>query len=321
MVITKVNDRGSVTLLVTDPATPAAAFAPYFDLLAGQLNKSFLVGDSPWLPFRLAPKEARLAIHSLLIAFLPEDPSDLFPCLAESILNSKNIRILAARYLNPNTQSREGKSGTSVIVSVHPGDVPAMGSSIRLFSRSPTIERAFPQTGTRSVRTAEAMVTSPPGVPRLTPSAPFAPSTTPEPHTIAPIPPALEVATLRLLLAVALPHRPAVLAVAKATPPDIRIARAAPRHPLSGVQPLPPRLIPRPQPQMRWTQPPTSWSSRPPPSPIRCLQSAFEMATPRARRTTAIQAPVGPIQDSQSLIPAEPVSPSPMSRTPSGLAR
>ena len=100
-VSTKVNDRGSVILLVTDPGTPTAAFAPYFDALSCQLNKSFPVEDTPWLPFRQAPNEAQLAIHSLPLAFLPEDPEELFPCLAESILNSKNIRILAARYLNP----------------------------------------------------------------------------------------------------------------------------------------------------------------------------------------------------------------------------
>ena len=40
-VTTKVNDWGSVTLLVTNPATPAAAFAPYFDASSNQLNKSF----------------------------------------------------------------------------------------------------------------------------------------------------------------------------------------------------------------------------------------------------------------------------------------
>jgi len=142
-VTTKVNDRGSVTLLVTDPATPAAALAPYSGALSAQLNKSFPVGESPWLPFRLAPNEAQLAIHSLPIAFLPEDPNELFPCLAESILNSKNIRILAARFLNPDARSRENKTAASVIVSVHPGDVPVMGSSIRLFSRSRTVERAY----------------------------------------------------------------------------------------------------------------------------------------------------------------------------------
>jgi len=82
-VTTKVNDCGSVTLLVTDPATPAAAFAPYFDALSNQLNKSFPVGESPWLPFRLDPNEAQLAILSFPIVFLPENPEELFPCIAE----------------------------------------------------------------------------------------------------------------------------------------------------------------------------------------------------------------------------------------------
>jgi len=90
------------------------------------------------------PNEAQLANHSLPIAFLPEDKNELFPHLAESILNSKNIRILTARYLNLSAQSREGKLATSVIVSVHPGDVPTMGSSIGLFSRSRTVEHAYP---------------------------------------------------------------------------------------------------------------------------------------------------------------------------------
>jgi len=95
------------------------------------------------LPFRLALNQAQLAIHSLPLVFLPEDLEELFPCLAESILNSKYIRILAARYLNPDTRSREGKTATSIIVSIHPGEVLTMGSSIRLFSRSRTIERAY----------------------------------------------------------------------------------------------------------------------------------------------------------------------------------
>ena len=36
-----------------------------------------------------------------------------------------------------------GKTATSVIVSVYPGDIPTMGTSIRLFSRSHTVERAY----------------------------------------------------------------------------------------------------------------------------------------------------------------------------------
>jgi len=56
-------------------------------------------------------------------------------------------------------------------------------------------------------------------------------------------------------------------------------------------------------------------------SPTRSLQSAFEMATPRARSTTILPAPLGPSQGHRPLPPAEPVSPAPMSRNPSGLAR
>jgi len=59
----------------------------------------------------------------------------------------------------------------------------------------------------------------------------------------------------------------------------------------------------------------------PPASPTRSLQSAFEMATPRARSSTILPAPVGLSQGSRLLPPVEPASPSPMSRTPSGLAR
>jgi len=95
------------------------------------------------MPFRLAPNETQLAIHSLPIAFLPEDLNELFPCLAESILNSKDVGILSARFLNPDARSRECKTAPSVVVSFYPGDVQTMGSSIGLFSRSQTIERAY----------------------------------------------------------------------------------------------------------------------------------------------------------------------------------
>jgi len=260
---TRNNDRGSVTLLITNQATPAAAFAPYFDAFLSQLNKTFPVGDSAWLPFRLAPNEVQLAIHSLPIAVIQEDPNKVFPCLAESILNSKDIRILAARYLNLKAESREGKTATSVIVSVHPGDVPTMGSSIRHFSRSPTIERAYSSNRYMQCKTAGDTVMSPLDAHPLNPSAPSAPSTTLEPRTDVPTPPALEVATLRLLLAVALPHHPAASTAAKVTLPFIRIAKAARHRPLSGIPPLPPRSFLCPPLVTKWTGPPTTTTSRP----------------------------------------------------------
>ena len=318
---TKVNDRGSVTLLVTDPATPAPAFAPYFDALSSQLNKSFQVGDSPWLPFRLAPNEAQLAIHSLPIAFLPEDPNDLFPCLAESILNSKDIRILAARYLNPDARSREGKSATSVIVSVHPGDVPATGSSIRLFSRSRTVERAYSSNRFTQCKNCWGFGHVAPRCPSVDPVCPICSLN----HTRAmhrcPNPTCPGSGNIK-----------AVPGCCSASPP--RCANCGGTHTAThgDCDSRPPRpTLRRSTSAETVVLPPPAGDAMdmatdeddlsPPASPTRSLQSAFEMATPRARSSTILPAPVGPTQGIRSLPPAEPASPSPMSRTPLGQAR
>ena len=130
----KVNSRGALTVVVSDVETPAAAYAPFFDAITSRLNQSFPVGESPWLPFRLAPNEAQVAIHSLPISYLPSEPDDLFDALATSVRNARGVSILSARFLNPNPSSRQGKLATSVAISVRPQDVPTMGSSIRLFS-------------------------------------------------------------------------------------------------------------------------------------------------------------------------------------------
>jgi len=100
-----VNDRGSVTLIVVDTSVPAASYAPYFEALTTKLNQSFPVGPNPWLPFRLAPTSVQLAIHSLPVDYMPLQDEDLFNYLSDSILNSKDVTISAARFLNPNRQS------------------------------------------------------------------------------------------------------------------------------------------------------------------------------------------------------------------------
>jgi len=320
-VTTKVNDRGSVTLLVTYPATPAAAFAPDFDALFSQLNKSFPVGESSWLPFRLAPNEVQLAIHSLPIAFLPENPEELFPCLAEFILNSKNIRILAARYLNPNAESREGKSATSVLVSVHPGDAPAMGSSIRLFSRSRTIERAYSSNRYTQCKNCWGFGHVAPRCPAAGPVCPICSlSHTPAMHR-CPNPTCPGSGNLK-----------ATPGCCSSSPPRCTNCRGphTATHRDCDSRPSPPPLR-RSTPAETVVLPPPAGDEMdtatdendlsPPASPTRSLQSAFEMPTPRARSTTILPAPVGPNQGNRPLPPAEPVSPSPMSRNPSGLAR
>ena len=124
-----------------------------------------------------------------------------------------------------------------------------------------------PPIGTHSVRTAGASATSPPDAPPLTRFATFAPSTTPVLPTDAPTPHALEMATLRLLLAVVLPH---YRAAPTAVGPTLRltgIMKTADHRPLSGVPPIPERSFLRRPLVTRWTRPPTTSSSRPPLDP------------------------------------------------------
>jgi len=143
-----------------------------------------------------------------------------------------------------------------------------------------------PLIDTRSARTAGSTDTSLPDAPRLILSAPSAPSTTPVPCTGAPTLRALEEATLRLLLAVVLPHHPDA-PTAKA--PILRltgIVTPARLRPLSGVPPLPKRLFSRHQPVTRWTRPPTKTTSRPPlhPPALSRQRSRWLLQEPEAQR-------------------------------------
>jgi len=314
---------GSVTLLVTDPATPAGASAPYVNALSGQLNKSFPVGVTAWLPFPLAPNESQRAIHSLPIAFLPEVPNELFPCFAESILHSKNIRILAARYLNPNPLSREDKSATSVMVSVHPGDVQTMGSTIRLFSRSRTFVRAYSSNRYTQCKNCWGYG----HVARRSPA----------PNHVCPI------CSLNLTRAIHRCPNPTCSGggnlkptpgCCSSSPSESRCVNFGENHTAThrdcGSRPGPPTFgrsttaveVPHPPRTGDEMDPAANDDiASPPPSPTCSLQSALEMATPRARRSTILPTSVRPTQGSGLLPSLEPQSPSPMSRTPSVLAR
>jgi len=138
-----VNDRRSVTLIVVDTSVPAASYPPYFEALRTKLNQSFPVGPNPWLPFRLTPISVQLAIHSLPVDYMPLQDEDLFNYLSDSILNSKDVTISAALFLNPNRESRMEKRAYSVVVNVEPDSVQTMLPSIYLFGNSRTVEKAY----------------------------------------------------------------------------------------------------------------------------------------------------------------------------------
>jgi len=60
-----VNPWGSNCLTVTEKATPAASYAPYFVSLTRALNQAFPVGDNPWCTLVLAPTAVQVAIDSV----------------------------------------------------------------------------------------------------------------------------------------------------------------------------------------------------------------------------------------------------------------
>jgi len=138
-----VNPRGSVSLTVTDKATPAASYAPYFDSLTRSLNQSFPVGENAWCTLVLAPTAVQLAIHGLPLRFLPQNEEELFPYIRQAILNNKATPILSARYLNPDGDSRATKQATSVVITVDPHNVSALTSGVVILSQKRKVELAF----------------------------------------------------------------------------------------------------------------------------------------------------------------------------------
>jgi len=138
-----VNPRGSVSLTITDKATPAASYAPYFDSLTRALNQSFPVGENPWCTLVLALIAIQLAIHGLPQHSLPQDEEELFPYIRQAILNDKATQVLSARYLNPSRDSRATKQATWVVITVDPQKVAVLISGVVILSQKRKVKLAF----------------------------------------------------------------------------------------------------------------------------------------------------------------------------------
>jgi len=147
-----VNLRGVISLTVTDKATPASSYAPYFDSLTRALNQSFPVGENPWCTLVLAPTAVQLAIHSLPLRFLRQDEGELFPYIRQTILNDKATPVLSARYHNPDRDSRSCKQATSVVITVDPQHVSTLTSGVFILLQKRKVELAFSASRTSQFR-------------------------------------------------------------------------------------------------------------------------------------------------------------------------
>src|SRR5205807_511315 len=109
-----------------------------------RLNQAFPIGSNPFLPFRLAPCEAQLVIHSVPTEVLPYLKEDLVHVMFTAIRNSCEVSILDARFLQPDPEVRARGAATSIVVILSPDDIPRLGSRVRIFSRSCVACPAYP---------------------------------------------------------------------------------------------------------------------------------------------------------------------------------
>jgi len=126
---TSVNCNGAVTL-PANPYTPSSAYSLLFDAMTKKLKQSFHVGDNPFQVFRDAPTSVELGIHNLLLSIVPNEPTDLFPSLLESISNAIDVPIVVARFLESDLATRAKKHTISVLVAVDPLHVSSFSESI-----------------------------------------------------------------------------------------------------------------------------------------------------------------------------------------------
>jgi len=137
-----VNRNGTVTL-TANPYTPSSSYYPFFDAMTKKLNQSFPVGDNPFQVCREAHTSVELLIHNLPLSILPNERTDLFPSLLESISNAIDVPSFGTRFLQSDRVKRSEKGTTSVVVAVDPLHASRFGESIRPFSRSRTVVPAY----------------------------------------------------------------------------------------------------------------------------------------------------------------------------------
>ena len=138
-----VNVRGAISLTVSDKATRAASYAPYFETLTSSLNQSFPAGQNPWAQLILARTAVQLAIHTLPLPFRRYDEEELFPYLWQAILNDKETPILSTQSHNLSRDSRGTKQATWVVVTFSPQHVAALTSRVVILSQKRKVELAF----------------------------------------------------------------------------------------------------------------------------------------------------------------------------------
>ena len=138
-----VNKVGTVSLTANE-FTSAEVYVPYFDKLTAFLNDELaLSSDGPLETFQLAPSGVDVAIHAIPLSLLSEvleDDQALTQMFTDALSFSANVTPLQVRLLTPDAQKREGKTATTVVVTLSPDHARSLGSTVRLFSRARRVQ-------------------------------------------------------------------------------------------------------------------------------------------------------------------------------------
>ena len=132
------NKAGTISLTANEFSS-AELYSPFFDKLTDFLNKELKLAENPLETFQLAPSGVDCAIHAIPLDLLQDfgalkDEKILFKVMSEALSNARQISPRQVRLLTPDPSKREGKTATSVVVTLSPQHANILGHSVRLFS-------------------------------------------------------------------------------------------------------------------------------------------------------------------------------------------
>ena len=132
------NKAGTISL-TSKEFSSAELYLPFFEKMTEFLNEELKLHEDPLETFQLAPSGVDCAIHAIPLDLLEdfgalEDEKILFKIMSKALSNARQISPRQVRLLTPDHVKRQGKTATSVVVTLTPQHATISGDSVQLFS-------------------------------------------------------------------------------------------------------------------------------------------------------------------------------------------
>ena len=132
------NKAGTISLTANEFSS-AELYFPFFVKLTEFLNEELNLHENTIETFQLAPSGIDCAINAIPLDLL-EDFGALgyemirFKVMSEGLSNARQIPLRQVRLLTPDSTKRQGKTATSVVVTLSTQHADILGHTFRLFS-------------------------------------------------------------------------------------------------------------------------------------------------------------------------------------------